>query len=281
MGDDFRQTLARETEISGYGVHTGRPARVRLYPAESGEGIAFIREDLPGRPRLPASWDFLGAVDRGTTLASDSVRVRTVEHLLAALAGLGVDDVLIGVEGDEIPIADGSAAPYADAILAAGLKNGDVPRLPLALSRPLWVESGDSLLAAFPSKVMRFDVLITLEAPAPPAQFFSYLPDPSTFVEKLAPARTFGYLKEALPLIERGLARGSGLENTVVIAEEAVFSRDGLRFPDEFVRHKVLDMVGDFALLGRPLLARVVAIRPGHRLNTDLVRQIMEEEADE
>ncbi len=278
MAGSFRQTLAFSAEVRGYGVHSGRPALVGISPAAPGAGIVFERADLPGAPRIAASLVAVAGSDRGTTLAAPGgAKVLTVEHLLSAFLGLGIDDALVRIEGEELPIGDGSAEIFTKALVTAGLRGSDRPRSPIRLSSPVWVEEGGSLLAAFPApEGLRIEAVVTLDVPGFLAQFLALDLDPESYPREVAPARTFGYLREASALIERGLARGSGLANTVVITEGAVFSRSGLRFPDEFVRHKILDLVGDLALLGRPLAARVVAIRPGHRLNLALARKIME-----
>lgn len=235
----------------------------------------FVREDLPGSPAVPALLSAVVSSDRGTTLGlPGGARVFTVEHLLAALAGAEIDDVLVRLDGPELPIGDGSARPYLDLIGEAGRAGAPGDRNPLSVRSPVFLERGESLLAAFPGAQLRVAAAVSFSRLPP--QYLSLSLDPEVFRNEVAPARTFGMLEEAEALFERGLARGSGLENTVVIAGDAVISKGGTRFPDEFVRHKILDLVGDLALLGRPFRGTVVALRPGHASNLALASKILE-----
>ncbi len=248
---------------------------MRLEPAPPGTGTVFVREDLPGSPAVPALLSAVVSSDRGTTLGlPGGARILTVEHLLAALAGAEIDDVLVLLDGPELPIGDGSARPYLDLIGAAGVAGCPGTREPLAVESAVFWERGESLLAAFPGEGLR--VAAAVSFPRLPPQYLSLSLDPEVFRDEVAPARTFGMLEEAEALFERGLALGSGLENTVVLDGEVVISKEGLRFPDEFVRHKILDLVGDLALLGRPLRGTVVALRPGHAHNLALASKILE-----
>ena len=275
---EYQHTIKKEVSIRGRGLHTARPVRLRLRPAPPDSGVIFIRSDLPARPRIPARIEYLAGVERGTSLSNESGEVRTVEHLLAALSGAGIDNLAAELDGPECPVGDGSALPFLEELQQAGLARQEVLRRWFSLSRPVYLVEGENILLALPADRLRIACTINFPAYRQATQFLDLTITPESFARQIAPARTFGFLKDALPLLEKGLIRGTGLENTVVIGEEAIISAGGLRFPDEFVRHKILDLLGDLFLLGRPLRALLVAVKSGHKIHTSFIRKLKEAE---
>ncbi len=271
-----QKTIARAACGRGVGVHTGRESALTIKPAGADGGIVFIRTDLPGGEVIPAAAEAVTATTRGTSLGPGASGVKTVEHLLAALAGLEIDNAVVEMDGPELPMGDGSARPFLEMIGKAGIRELAVPRRVRTPIRPLAVETPEGIIAAFPADRLRIVCAVSFPDPLVGTQCRDLVLTPESFAAELAPARTFGFYREALPLLRQGLIRGTGLDNTVVIGPGAVFSRGGLRFPDECVRHKMLDLVGDLALLGFPLRATILAVKPGHQLNVRFVRQLKE-----
>ncbi len=273
-----RRTVGGEVRLQGTGVHTGAESTVTLRPAPAGYGIRFRRSDLPESPEIPVSLDHVVDTEMGTTLAvGDEARVQTVEHLLGALWGAGVSDVAIEVDGPEPPILDGSFLPFLEAIQGVGTRelDGDAPVLHLA--RPVTFEgSNGTRYVAAPADELRISAALEFDHPLIGRQYGDFTLHEDGFFREIAPARTFGFRADAERLHAQGLALGASLENTVVLDGEGILN-DSLRFPDEFVRHKVGDLVGDLALLGARLQARVIADRPSHEGNVGLVRAILED----
>jgi UDP-3-O-[3-hydroxymyristoyl] N-acetylglucosamine deacetylase len=268
----YRRTLRREVACTGIGLHSGRPVRLRLVPAPAEHGIRFARTDVG--VEIPATLAHIGDQDHATTLQSSGVSIGTVEHLLAALAGLGVDDVRVEIDGPEVPVLDGSAAPFVILLHEAGLRPLAVPRLHLKVKEPVEVVLGAKGARLLPADHFEIGYAIGFDHPLLRHQAFSLRLSPRTFTESIAPARTFGFLREVEMLRKSGLALGGSLENAVVIGETGVLNNK-LRFEDEFVRHKILDAVGDLALLGRPLLGRLEATRAGHALHAAVARKLL------
>ena len=268
-----RQTLATDISLSGVGLHSGREVRIRLVPAEAETGIVFVRTDAGG-VRLPATLEHAGPSFYATVLCHEDLRVSTIEHLMAALYALQVDDLLIELDGDELPILDGSSRPFVEAIRQAGRLEHDVERQYITLVRPLVVSDEEKRIAAYPSREFRITYAIDFDHPRLGYQELSVrLWREGDFEEKLAPARTFTFEEEVEKLRARGLALGGSLENALVIGEGGPLNPH-LRFPDDCVRHKMLDLTGDLSLLGRPLCAHVVAYRAGHDLHARLARRL-------
>ncbi|HOM83321.1 MAG TPA: UDP-3-O-acyl-N-acetylglucosamine deacetylase [Armatimonadota bacterium] len=269
---DLQTTVRDSFTLRGVGIHSGEAVAVTVQPACEG-GIRFHRADQPA-VSIPAHLSSLQATPRCTVLAAGEIRVATTEHLLSALWALGVDHARVLVEGDELPALDGSALEYVQALQRVGLRDLDQPREWLDLAQPVWVRQGDASILALPAPAFKVTYVLEYDHPMVGTQVVSADVDPGTFAEQVAPARTFGFLEWAEELRKRGLARGASLENTVVIAPDRILSP--LRFADEFARHKILDMIGDLALLGRRLRAHVIAVRGGHALNASLVGRILE-----
>ncbi|HEX7050075.1 MAG TPA: bifunctional UDP-3-O-[3-hydroxymyristoyl] N-acetylglucosamine deacetylase/3-hydroxyacyl-ACP dehydratase [Longimicrobiales bacterium] len=269
-----QQTVAAEAAFEGVGLHTGKPARIRFRPAGADTGIRFRRVDLEGEPEVRATLDAVASTDRGTSLAAGEARVDTVEHVLAAVSACGIDNLVIDVDGPEVPIGDGSFRPFVEVLEEAGLAAQEAPAPVLSVGRALNVEAGGGAsYAVVPAARFRVSATIEFDHPRIGRQYGSFDIGPESFAREVAPARTFGFLHEAEALRARGLALGATLENAVVLDADGVASGE-LRFPDEFVRHKVGDIIGDLALLGARVRGHVVADRPSHAGNLALAKQI-------
>ncbi len=268
----FRRTLKRPVGCTGIGLHSGKPVRLTLKPAPAGHGLRFQRTDVG--VEIPARLAWLSRQDHATTLSKDGVSVETVEHLLAALFALGVDDAVIEVSGPEIPILDGSAAPFVILIHEAGTRPHREPREYLKITRPVEVVRGSKLARLVPADRFEVSYTIGFDHPLLRHQACAVRITSETFVDELAPARTFGFLRDVEAMRKSGLARGGSLENAVVIGETGVLN-NALRFEDEFVRHKAMDAVGDLALLGHPILGRLEAVKAGHELHAAVAQKLM------
>ena len=256
---------------TGIGLHSGRPVRLELKPAAVGHGIRFRRTDLG--VEIPATLAHLARLDHATTLSRNGVSIDTVEHLLSALHALGVDDVLVEVDGPEVPILDGSAAPFVILIHEAGLRPLATPRRYLKVLKPVEVVRGGKWARLLPADHFRVSYTIGFDHPLLRRQAASFRVTAETFATEIAPARTFGFLREVETLRRSGLALGGSLDNAVVIGETGVLNNK-LRFEDEFVRHKILDAIGDLALLGHPVVAHLEASKAGHALHAALALKL-------
>jgi UDP-3-O-[3-hydroxymyristoyl] N-acetylglucosamine deacetylase len=264
-------TLRKRAVLSGHGVHSNSPVGLVLHPAEADSGIIFVRTGLPegATRRIEARWSKVSATDLCTVLGDPNVgSVSTVEHLLAALTGLGIDNVTIEIDGPEVPIMDGSSSVFVAAIDAAGIKTLGVPRRYLKILKPVRVEHGRSFSELRPANSgFRLDVEIDYPVQAIGRQSKSVRLNPQSFRRELARARTFGMLRDVKRLWEMGFALGSSLDNSIAVDDERVLNPEGLRSSDEFVSHKMLDAVGDLALAGMPIIGRYTAFCPGHKMN--------------
>jgi UDP-3-O-[3-hydroxymyristoyl] N-acetylglucosamine deacetylase/3-hydroxyacyl-[acyl-carrier-protein] dehydratase len=268
-----RKTVARRVELSGVGLHMGMACRLGFEPATAGTGVRFRRTDRPGSPDIPARVDHAVLAERRTQLGVGAEAIHTVEHVLAAVAAREIDDVVITMDGPEPPIMDGSAGPFFNALAEASIVDGPGRADVFRLLEPVRVTDGDSEYTAEPSDVFELDVEIDFPHPLIGLQRGRYRVTPSEFARELAGARTFGFVREVEALRAKGLIRGASTANAVVLDECDVLETT-LRWPDEFVRHKAMDCVGDLALAGGRLLARVRAVRPSHRGTVLLVREI-------
>lgn len=268
-----QRTIADKTSIDGVGLHTGENAHVSFLPAESGKGIRFRRTDLNG-VEIPADLEHVNSTDRGTSLAEGDAQVHTVEHLLAGVVAHGIDNLLIEVDGPEIPIVDGSFRPFFETIAKAGTAEQDADAKTLEIREPVNAKgpAGASYVAV-PSDSYRVSATIEFDHPLIGRQFGSFDVDAAQFDQQLSAARTFGFIHEAAELFSRGLVQGVSLDNAIVLNETGLHSGE-LRFPDEFVRHKVGDIIGDLALLGRRIQAHVIADKPSHAGNLALARAL-------
>ncbi|HIJ65583.1 MAG TPA: bifunctional UDP-3-O-[3-hydroxymyristoyl] N-acetylglucosamine deacetylase/3-hydroxyacyl-ACP dehydratase [Candidatus Hydrogenedentes bacterium] len=268
-----QQTVREEASISGVGVHTGNLTTVTFKPAPPNSGVTFYRTDLPGKPAIKADIDHVIDVSRGTTIGIDGARIGTVEHVLAAIAGLGIDNLAIEVDGNETPNADGSSLPFMNTLKKAGIVEQNAERKYIKIVEPLYYRHDDVTLSVLPADELRVSLTVSYDHVAIGTQYASFTITPEVFAKEIAPARTFCFLREVKMLQEQGLIKGGSLESAVVIGDEAILN-DDLRYPDEPVRHKVLDLLGDMFLLGRPLKGHVVAVKPGHARNVAFSQQI-------
>lgn len=269
-----QRTLRRPIACSGIGLHSGRKVSLTLRPAPAGHGIRFVRVDLDGL-EIPAAVDYVSSITLATGLARGGASVETVEHLLAALVSQGVDNVLVELSQPEVPIMDGSAAPFIYLIQEAGIRKLGEPRRFLKVIRPVTLAEGDKSVALYPADRFKVSYTISFDHPLLRHQSRTISLDEETFVEEIAPARTFGFLKEVEMMRQRGLALGGSLDNAVVLGETGALNT--LRFEDEFVRHKILDAIGDLALVGHPLVGHLVVHRGGHALHTAFGRKLLAE----
>jgi UDP-3-O-[3-hydroxymyristoyl] N-acetylglucosamine deacetylase/3-hydroxyacyl-[acyl-carrier-protein] dehydratase len=272
-----QKTLAGTVRFEGAGLHSGVPSRMVLQPAQAGRGIVFRRSDVEGAVEIPARVEHVVETIRGTVLERDGVRVRTVEHLLAALTALEIDNALVELDAEEPPAADGSAAPFVELISQVGVQEQNAEVEEWRCRTPFVVEDGESRYAVFPDQRYVLAASIEFDHPMIRRQFASYEISPELFAREIGPARTFGFLEDAERLRAAGLARGADAGNTVVLTENGLYEGIELRYEDEFVRHKILDLAGDLALLGCRVRAQIVAERPGHRGNIVLVRAVAEQ----
>jgi len=268
----YRRTLRREVGCTGIGLHSGKLVRLTLRPAPAEHGIRFFRSDVG--VEVPASLQYLAHQDHATTLSRDGVSIGTVEHLLSALLGLGVDDILVEVDGPEIPVLDGSAAPFVILLHEAGLRPQAVSRRYLKVLQTVEVVQGGKKARLTPADHFEVRYQISFEHHLLRHQALTVRVSPRVYSEQVAPARTFGFLRDVETMRRRGLALGGSLENAVVIGETGVLNNK-LRFEDEFVRHKILDAIGDLALLGCPLVGRLEAVRAGHALHAAVAQKLL------
>lgn len=275
-----RRTIARPVSLEGIGLHLGAACQLAFRPAASGAGISFRRTDLPGTPVIPALAEHAVLTDRRTQLGEEPVAVHTVEHVLAAVAGCGIDDLEIELDASEPPIMDGSAGPFVDALLSAGIAEHPGEVKYLTLRSPVRLTDGESVYEAVPSADLQLNVSINFPHATIGQQQGCYRVTRDSFVKELAAARTFGFVREVEMLRSMGLIQGASLDNAIVLDENGVVGTE-LRWVDEFVRHKALDCVGDLALAGARVRARITATRPSHRGTVRLVRAMKEAIAKE
>ncbi len=274
----YQQTIAEKVSCTGIGLHSGAPTQLTFYPARANSGVAFVRTDRGKPVAIRACAGEVSSTALATTLGHGSASVGTVEHLMSALYGLGVDNVRIEVDGPELPVMDGSAAPFVYLLRSAGLCTQRAPRRVLRMRRKIEIVEGDRAISIEPARDLRVSYAVDFEHPVIRRQQLTVAPlDAERFEREISAARTFGFLQEVQALWDAGFARGGSLDNTVVLGEEDVVNPEGLRWPDEFVRHKVLDLVGDLALLGMPIQGHVKAERGGHSLHQQLVSAILAE----
>jgi len=270
-----QRTIAQPVELAGVGLFHGEPATLRFKAAPPGTGVVFVRIDLPSMPRIPAHVDSATPSYRHTVLAVEGAEVECTEHLLAALAGMGVDNCAIEMTGREVPAMDGSAYPYVEALRKAGVVEQDAGRAEIVVTEPVAVTEGDASLVALPAAGEGLSVSYTLSYEHTPigSQHFTIAVQEGAFAKEIAPARTFCLQSEVEAFRKEGLGKGASAQNTLVVGDAGVIDNQ-LRFPNEFVRHKILDLVGDLALAGKSLRAHVVGTRSGHALNVRFARKL-------
>ena len=271
-----QRTIAKEVSCKGVGLHTGNASVVTFRPAAAGHGITFTRQDLPSSPVIPARHDQVqGTAIRGTTIGTAPECVHTIEHIMAACSALGIDNLEILITNNEPPILDGSALPFARILADAGMIEQDAEREYITLNEPVTYESGQTKITAYPSATFIVDCAIEYEHPFLSRQHARFTITKDIFLKEIAPARTFCFDYEIEALKNNGLARGGDLTNAIVVGLTGIHNAEPLRFPDEFVRHKLLDLIGDLYLTGKPIKARIVAERCGHNHNVNFIKALL------
>lgn len=273
-----QRTLCRPASFSGIGIHTGEQVNLRFCPAKEGTGVVFKRIDLHGHPTIPATVEYVkDTAARSTTIGINDIRIHTVEHVLAAVRAYGIDNLLIEISNIEPPVGNGSSDVFVTMIEEAGVMEQEASKPIVKLQEPVYWSEGDIHLVALPYE--GYKISYTLHYPetaALRAQFHSLDVTPQSFKEEISPCRTFSLYKEVAYLMDRGLIRGGSLDNAVIIKDDAVFSKEGLFFPNEMVRHKILDLIGDLSLVGWEFYAHIISIRSGHASNVALAKKIYE-----
>ena len=274
----FQHTLAQAAEISGIGLHSAVPVGIRMLPAAANRGIVFRRTDLDNFD-IPASWKHIARVSYATSLMRRGVLISTTEHILSALVGMGIDNAVIEINSLELPIVDGSAKPYVEMVQKEGRKKQRAPRIYLKVLQPVEIVERAKRIAILPYSGFRITSGIDFPHPLVGRQCMDIELEADSYAREIAPARTFGFLDELPVMKDMGLIRGGSLANAVVFTRDAVMNAEGLRFADECCRHKVLDLIGDLALIGYPLLGHVIAERAGHAMHTALVLKLVRDPA--
>ena len=272
-----QRTLKSLIKASGVGLHTGQKVRITLRPAPPDTGIVFRRVDLASPVDIPARAELVGEARLASTLIKDGVKIHTVEHLMSALSGLGIDNAYVDLDAPELPIMDGSASPFALLLQQAGIEEQAAPKRFLRVKKPVEVKDGDKWARLEPYEGFKLSFSIEFRHPVIERGTQSVTVDfaETSYLKEIARARTFGFMHEVEDLKDRGFAVGGSLENAVVLDDQGVLNSEGLRFADEFIRHKLLDAIGDLYLLGKPLLASYSAHKSGHALNNRLVRKVL------
>ncbi len=271
---EFQHTIKEPVEVTGVSLHTGEKTTLQFKPAPANHGIRFQRMDLPGEPVVHALVENVLDTQRGTTIGENGAVIHTVEHVLSTLTGLGIDNVLIQISGSEPPIFDGSAKTYAEAVKRAGIEQLSAKRDVFIPEAPVFFRSNGSSLVILPGDQFEISCTISFPNQLLDSQFLNIKIGPDTFEKEIAPARTFCFYEEVKPLLDSGLIKGGSLECAIVVKGDEILSKEALRFRDEFVRHKILDILGDVTLLGRPVRGHIMAVRPGHGTNTGFTKKL-------
>jgi len=277
MSSNAKEQRSVQEPIScgGVGLHSGKNVRLTLRPAPADHGVVFVRTDLTTPVAVPALSQYVVDTQLATTLGKGSVRVGTVEHLLAAVAGMGIDNLRVELDGPEVPIMDGSAAPFAELIRSAGLWSQSAPKRSLVIKKAVSVRDGDKEATLLPAARFRIDCTVDFRHPLISDQSYQFELSDRAFSKDLSRARTFGFLRDVEQLKKLGLAKGGSLENAVVVDEFSILNPEGLRFADEFARHKALDALGDLSLLGHAVVGQLRVYKSGHALNHQLVQKVL------
>jgi UDP-3-O-[3-hydroxymyristoyl] N-acetylglucosamine deacetylase len=270
----FQRTIKKSITCEGIGLHTGKSVKMVLKPAPAGTGMVFFRTDL-GNAEIKAIAANTGATSYATTLSQNGVSVKTVEHLLSTFAGLNIDNVFVEVDAEEVPIMDGSARPFVRLIADAGIQTQEIFQPVLKVIKPIFVREGNKQLAIWPSETTSISYFIDFNHPMLKEQSLQYQPSEEAFLRDISNARTFGFMSDVQTLQANGLAKGASLDNAVALGDNSVLNEDGLRYQDEFVRHKILDLIGDLSLLGMSIVGHIVAHKSGHSLNAQMVSKLL------
>ena len=275
----YQRTLEKAVSCSGIGLHSGKTVQLTLKPASINHGIKFVRKDLPDNPSIPARFNCVVDTSLATVIGSNGVIVSTIEHLMACLAGLSIDNAIVELDSYEVPVMDGSAGPFTRMILEAGIRELEAPRHFFMLKEPIELEQDGKFVGAYPDDTFKITCHIEFENPLIRSQSCTIEVVDHVFEREISSARTFGFLHEVEYMKRYGLARGGSLDNAVVIDDNNVLNDEGLRYQDEFVRHKLLDCIGDFSLLGMPILGHIVTRKSGHAFNHAFLERFFSDKA--
>lgn len=274
----LQRTLKKEIACASIGLHSGRKVNMLIKPAPVDNGIVFVRTDLPEYLPIPARYDNVSGTTLATSLSSNGTTVATVEHILSAFCGMGVDNAVVELDSFEVPIMDGSALPFVNMLKEIGTHvQGNTKKL-LVIKKPVSVKEGDGNAVLLPADEFKITYEIDFKHVAIGRQSYSMTFSDEKYEEKICAARTFGFLSEVEYMQAKGLALGGSLKNAIVLDDQRIINKEGLRFPDEFVKHKILDAIGDLFLLGMPIIGHFVAYKSGHRLNNLLLKELMRQE---
>jgi UDP-3-O-[3-hydroxymyristoyl] N-acetylglucosamine deacetylase len=276
--DSRQRTVAKEISCIGIGLHSGKTAGVTIKPAPADSGIIFERLDTSDACKIRASFDNVTQTNMATTIGMNGYRISTVEHLMAAFFGMGIDNALVQIDGEEVPIMDGSAAPFVALLDSAGVALQDSHKRFILVKKPVKVTDGNRSVQLHPSDELRITYRIDFDHPLIKDQSYDMAFSKSSFIREISRARTFGFLRDVQTLWDNGLAKGGSLENAIVVDETRVLNDDGLRYKNEFVRHKLLDFIGDLAILGVTVIGHFVVERSGHSFNQELLKAFMAQE---
>lgn len=274
---DYKQrTLMNEVGCTGIGLHTGEKVKIKLRPAPANSGIKFVRTDLKGHPEVEVRFDNVFDTTLATTIGTNGCKVSTIEHLMAAFFGLGIDNAVVELDGPEVPIMDGSAAPFVFLIKSGDVREQKSPKQFIIIKKPFKVDDGNRSVCIYPSKELKITYMIDFQHPLLRNQEYELTFSGRDFIREISTARTFGFMKDVETLKKNGFARGGSLDNAVVIDDFRIINEGGLRFDDEFVRHKILDFIGDISIVGSPIIGHFVIKKSGHFLNQHMLRKLME-----
>ncbi|MDX9703553.1 MAG: UDP-3-O-acyl-N-acetylglucosamine deacetylase [Candidatus Auribacterota bacterium] len=269
-----QKTIRKKATLSGIGVHTGNTVELVIHPAEINTGIRFVRSDLPDKPEVKADINNVVGFTRGTTIAENGAKVHTVEHILAAINAFGITNAILQLNSNEPPVDDGSSLTFVQVLQEAGIEEQDAVIDVFQPQEPIYVRDNDIILVVLPYDGFRISYTVSFTHPSLKAQYLSLDITRDSFISEIAPSRTFCFYREVEALMDQGLIKGGSLDNAVVIGDNAIFSKEKLRFHNEFVRHKILDLIGDTYLLGVPLSAHIIAVKSGHATNLKLTKAL-------
>jgi UDP-3-O-[3-hydroxymyristoyl] N-acetylglucosamine deacetylase len=270
-----QRTIAEQVNCFGIGLHSGKPVHLTIKPAPVNNGIKFVRVDLPGKPEVQAHFSNVVDTSLATVIGKDGCIVSTVEHLMACFTGMSIDNAVVEVDAYELPITDGSAEPFVNMIYKAGIKKQHGTKVVLFINEQIELLDGDKSVIVYPAPSYKISCTIEYEHPIITKQTFLFDPSIHSFQKEIASARTFGFFHEVESMKRHGLARGGSLENAVVLDNKSIMNNDGLRYSNEFVRHKILDCIGDFSLMGIPIIGHVVTVRSGHKFNHAFLEKLL------
>lgn len=270
-----QQTIEQAVSCSGIGVHSGKNAGITIKPAPENHGIRFRRTDLPGTSDIPALFNMVVDTSLATVIGSQGAIVSTIEHLMAAFTGLAIDNALVEIDGYEMPIMDGSAREFAKILNQAGIVQQKMPRWFFVVTEPITIQDNDKYVTVTPYPRFKISCSIQFANPVIGTQELSFDLTPENFTKEICRARTFGFIQDLQYLKMFSLGRGGSLDNAIVIDNDKILNEEGLRYPDEFVRHKLLDCLGDFSLLGMPILGHVKTYKSGHELNHKFIKEFL------